>query len=469
MTYADRLRHYDAGQKKCLVCKEPLPAHDTWPGFHLQYCGDQECAAEIQRLRPTARFIGPNTHKCEGPGCSNFVPAGFYHPLAGYLTCSGECWIRRRTKGNRLLKCGCGCGQEFLGRAERKPIDGKYFLSPRHYGDYLHKKYVEEMGGPFAELFEEYLEGFAKLHYSEQQTARRAIGPFFMFLQEEGITSIQQVTKKTITKYMAWARKAGRDQLNAVVSYISTFFQWAISEGRYEGGNPVVSLIHRVRVPKRKPRPLEDDELELTWQILKERGNARLRLAAAIAEEAGLRIGEICRLRLSDIDPKRRRLFVRTPNKTMEERWAFFSEKTLKYYEEWMQERDACCGHDFLLHNTRGNPCLVSALGPEFRRTLCKEFRGKKIHETGFDHWSTHRFRHTMATHLADGGADARVVMASGGWKTFEAMGGYTRVNPDVARRGYDEAMKRSREKKATRQRKPISLDELRDHFKKSA
>ena len=465
MTYEQMLHHHGDGERRCPVCKDPLPAHDTWPGHRFQYCGQAECAAKVNHYR----FIPGNSYRCEGPNCQNFVPEGFYDLRAGYYTCCGECWIRRRTKGNRLLTCGCGCNRQFLGRAERKPIDGKYFLSPRHYGDYQHKQYVIEMAGPYADLFNEYLEGFAEGHYSEVQTARRSLGPWFRFLQEEGITSLQQVTPKTVTKYIAWAHKSGRAHLHRVISYVSTFFMWAIVEGHYKGGNPVVSLIHRMRVPKSMPRPLEDDELEFTWKLLKERGNSRLRLAAAIAEEAGLRIGEICRIRLSDIDTKRRRLFVRLPNKGKEERWAFFSDKTLKYYKEWMKERDPNCGHDSLLHNMRGNPCLVAQLGQEFRRTLCKEIGGKKLHETGFDNWLTHRFRHTMATHLANGGADATVVMASGGWKTFEAMGRYTRVNPDVARRGYDEAMKRSREKKATRQRKPINLDELRDHFKKTA
>jgi integrase len=356
LTYEDRLRHFEEGERLCPVCKKSLPAHDTWPGFHFQFCGSPDCAAKIER----SRYIGPNERKCAGPGCDNFVPAGFYHPKASFLTCCGKCWIRRRTKGNRLLSCGCGCGQEFLGKAERKPIDGKYFLSARHYGNYLHAKYVTETSGVFRDLVVEYLEGFAILHYKEQQTARRALGPFFRFLNEEGISSLNDVEPKTITKYLAWAKKSGRRGHNLPVSYISTFFKWAIAEGHRKGGNPVVPLIHRTRVPKRKPRPLADNDLEFTWELLNERGNARLRLASAIAEESGLRIGEICRIRLQDVDTVRRQLFVRLPNKGNEERWACFSDKTLLYYDEWMNERNPGCGHDHLLHNMRGNPCRTA-------------------------------------------------------------------------------------------------------------
>jgi hypothetical protein len=46
-------------------------------------------------------------------------------------------------------------------------------------------------------------------------------------------------------------------------------------------------------------------------------------------------------------------------------------------------------------------------------------------------------------------------VMAAGGWKSAEAMAGYARVDHEVARRGYDEAMRRSfeQEKSAPRRR----------------
>jgi integrase/recombinase XerC len=89
----------------------------------------------------------------------------------------------------------------------------------------------------------------------------------------------------------------------------------------------------------------------MTWQILHERGTACLRFAVAIAVEAGLRIGEICNLRLNDVNLSRQTVFVRLPNKTKREREALFSHETKRYFIEWMAERNPLCTHDHVLHN----------------------------------------------------------------------------------------------------------------------
>jgi hypothetical protein len=54
-----------------------------------------------------------------------------------------------------------------------------------------------------------------------------------------------------------------------------------------------------------------------------------------------------------------------------------------------------------------------------------------------------------MSTALATGGANASTVMAIGGWTTFKAMCGYTKIDEGVAIDGYTVAMKRSKELRA--------------------
>jgi integrase/recombinase XerC len=463
------IRKYKDGERDCAVCSGHLPAHETWPGAKFPFCGKPECAA-VLKAHKSGRYIGPNEHKCEGPDCKNFIREGRYDRRADYLVCCGECWVRRRTKGNRLVKCGCSCNQEFLGRAERKPINGLYFLSSKHYGAYQQEQYLVSSTGPLLPIVKEFLEGFAALHYGEHYTLRKSIGPFFEFLQIAGIASLEDVTPKTISAYLAWGKKTTRRSVANSPSFISTFFKWAIASGYRNGGNPVVPLIHRSRKQWRMPRPLDNKQLDFTWDLLHKRGNARLRLAAAIAEEAGLRLGEICRLRIQDIDLTRQRLFVRLPTKGKRERYAFFSDKTKRYYSEWMAERDPRAKHDRMLHNTRLDPCTVSTLGHEFSRVLCKTYLGKQRNEEGWDTWSTHALRHTMASNLVSAGADAATVMAAGGWKTYEAMCGYARVDDEVARRGYEDAMKRvHQQKQQAPRKKALSLTEFLDLKRKKA
>jgi integrase len=171
-------------------------------------------------------------------------------------------------------------------------------------------------------------------------------------------------------------------------------------------------------------------------------------LAAAIGEEAGLRASEVCRLRLEDVFFKEQRLFVRCPNKAMVERWALFGEKTKYYYIKWMAERRTDCDHDGLLHNHHGGRLKYGALRDEYLRTLSKVLRGKRGVQTGFDRWLTHRLRHTFATTLAEGGADAITIKGLGGWQSFQVMEGYIETNADGVGRGYHAAMKKAAEQK---------------------
>lgn len=123
--------------------------------------------------------------------------------------------------------------------------------------------------------------------------------------------------------------------------------------------------------PKRRiPRPLKPEELATLWHLLIERGDARVRFADDLGEDAGLRPSEICRVRISDVDLEAQRVHVRLPNSTMTERDAFIGEKTIQYFHEWMRERDANCGHDYYWEAVRGpSPpavagVLIRAFGP---------------------------------------------------------------------------------------------------------
>ena len=67
-----------------------------------------------------------------------------------------------------------------------------------------------------------------------------------------------------------------------------------------------------------------------------------------------------------------------------------------------------------------------------------------------------------MASNLASGGADVNTIMKCGGWTTYEAMVGYTRVNDSLARHSYDSAMQVVRKPKAAEpRRKSLSVADL--------
>jgi integrase len=461
MNFKDRIKTFKNGEKGCPICGTPLPAHRAWPGFRYQLCGKQECHSKFKAENCRAKFIPANTQRCGVSGCENYLPEGWYWFRPTTKSCSPECWLSHFLSVRPGVPCGCGCGENVQRCDSALSKDGLNFVDRAHVGNYNMQNTFGQCG-PFESIAKEYFNGFAQIHYRTPKKHLPCLLPLFWYLNEQGFTDLEDVGAPTITAFLNWGKTVGRKTAQYSPSTLSTFFNWMIAEGRRKEPNPVIPLIHKEPFKNRKPRPLDAIELELLWKLLAERGNARTRLAAAIAEEGGLRIGEVCNLRLSDIDMVQQRAFIRLPNKTNTERWAFFGGKTKAYFAEWMLERDPDCRHDHVLHNHLSDPMTTGTMTYEFNHILCKVYRGQKINEVGLDKWSFHRLRHTMASNLVAAGAGAATVMAAGGWKSHDAMAGYAKVDEDLARRGYDEAMRRAKEQAfKTPQRRSLTPADL--------
>ncbi len=341
------------------------------------------------------------------------------------------------------LVCSCGCGKEFQRRKSDIRPGGATYASVKHAGAHRRRSYLEGMCGRFLPIVTEYLDGFASHRYKDLGKIRSSVCPFVLFLNERGIADLERVTPKTITEFISWSEEVDYKNASHNISVLTGFFKWANLYGYRNSVCPVVPKFHGKRRPHYMPRPYTADEMEFIWRLAQERGSSRVRAVLAIGEEAGLRLGEICRLRKEDVDLEGRRLFVRLPNKTDCERWALFSDKTARYITEWLQERAEDCGHDRLFHNSIGGPPLPETMHRALCRTFCKMYAGEIIHAEGLDEWSTHRLRHTMASNLASGGASVSTIMSAGGWKSPSSMLVYTKTNEANARRGYDDAMRR--------------------------
>lgn len=445
--------YFHADDKLCVVCGEPVGPVDCWPSHNQFVCDKPECVAEV-KTRRTWQFIDRNVQKCTAPECTNFVPEGLYSPKTTKFACSIKCHQRLHSNGGKTEHtcANPNCGVKFYRRP--KPAFKNQFHSRTCFGDYLINKALKR-AGQYMPLAKEYL-GWAAIRYRSLTGVRCALGQLLEFLNAEGISSIEDVTPAVITKFQAssgW--KTGRP-----LGLLSTFFNWAIVMGHRKSPNPIIPRIHRIPRKRPLPRPYSQEEVNLIWALLAERGNARARAIIALAFESGARIGEIANARLQDLDLEKQRLFIRLPNKTMTERWAFFHDQTIRYMKEWLAERDPNCGHDFLFHNSHGQPCTKYALFYEFERIMCRVVDGKRVNDIGFDKWSFHRCRHTFGTNLARNGADMATIMAAGGWTTASAMTGYTKIDDEMMRRGYTETMTRIAEQQEP-ESVEVSFDDL--------
>ena len=146
----------------------------------------------------------------------------------------------------------------------------------------------------------------------------------------------------------------------------------------------------------------------------------------------GLRVTELCTLRLEDVDLDRG--VVRAVGKGRKERLVPMGEAAraaiLRYIELARPELGGVRGRRVLFVNGRGQPITRQGFWKIVKRHAASAGIDKPI--------SPHRLRHSFATHLLAGGADLRVVQALLGHADIGTTQIYTHVHSKRLRQIYD-------------------------------
>ncbi len=110
---------------------------------------------------------------------------------------------------------------------------------------------------------------------------------------------------------------------------------------------------------------------------------------------AGLRISEVCNLKIADIDSKNMQIFIRE-GKGNKDRYSILSKENLKILREYWKIYQP---KEYLFSGRY----RTDAISP---RSIQREFE-KSISKTGITkHATVHSLRHSFATHLLDAGTD---------------------------------------------------------------
>ena len=206
-------------------------------------------------------------------------------------------------------------------------------------------------------------------------------------------------------------------------SYFQTFFAWLETSGR-RGTDPA-AVLHRIKKPRRKPRPFRQAQVE---RILDGGAYKRTRDIMTIAALSGLRIGEIVKIRGEDVD------------------WDVGELHTV---------RKGALEHVIALH-----PVLIE-LAREYPRSgwwfpspssnvtfpnggghiLMKSASARvsyAIRQSGISsgRLTGHSFRHYYATQLLAGGVSIRVVQELLGHASLATTQLYTEVSPEQLHEG---------------------------------
>ena len=164
----------------------------------------------------------------------------------------------------------------------------------------------------------------------------------------------------------------------------------------------------------RLPEVLSEEEVLLLIRVTK---NLKHRTILTMLYSAGLRIGELLRLQLTDINLERRQLFIRR-SKGRKDRYAFLAEASIPLLMNYLETYRP---RYWFVEGSPGQPYSASSV---------RGFLGQSCRAAGIRKRVTpHTLRHSFATHLLENGVDIRYIQELLGHSKPETTMIYTHIS----------------------------------------
>jgi integrase/recombinase XerC len=248
------------------------------------------------------------------------------------------------------------------------------------------------------------------------------------------------MTTSAIRQWLASARAhgAGSPTVARRIASVRCFAHWAVRQGVLSA-DPTLRL-HTPRLKPDLPRVADSERLNDALDTLARVADDPLAVRDLVLMEllygSGVRVSEVCSIDVGDIDLARRTVTVM--GKGAKQRVVPLTGACMRALDRWLTVRDevARAGVSALLVGSRG-----ARLDVRVARRV--------VHEStsafpDLPDLAPHGLRHSMASHVLEGGADLRYVQQLLGHASLASTQIYTHVSPDRMRSAYENAHPRA-------------------------
>ena len=263
------------------------------------------------------------------------------------------------------------------------------------------------------------------------------IDPYFCLIPLQKELSIRKYSRRTIKSYMKYNRDfllfLGKEPKNVDDEDIKKYLYYVV-EGKkvststlniiinalkfYYGEILKKNFIYEVKRPKKdKKLPVVLSREEIA-KILSSVDNIKHRALLMLAYSAGLRVGEVVKLKPEDIDANRKLICVKG-SKGRKDRYTLLSNTVMDVLRKyWKRYRP----HKWLFEGAKEGMHLSTRTADKIFRNACKKAGINK--EVSF-----HSLRHSFATHLLESGTDLRYIQELLGHAHSKTTEIYTHVS----------------------------------------
>jgi site-specific recombinase XerD len=236
----------------------------------------------------------------------------------------------------------------------------------------------------------------------------------FSSFVNKGLKNITSEDLKLYTLFLLEKENKSHTYANQAISSIKFLCKQVLQKEN------VTTNVYRPKKENKLPKVLSKEDI---MRILKSVNNEKHKTILFLTYSAGLRVGEVVRLKIEDIDSKRMLIHVRQ-GKGKKDRYTILSEAALiqlrKYYK---QERP----ETWLFPGGKQGRYLTERSVEKFFENACNQANIRKD-------VSLHVLRHSFATHLLEDGIDLRYIQELLGHSSSKTTEIYTHVTENSIR-----------------------------------
>lgn len=250
---------------------------------------------------------------------------------------------------------------------------------------------------------------------------RRDVEHFLAFLKREHIQKWREVEQQHVIDFLSFKKQqdyATASICRALIA-IKVFFRFLKREGLLTQN--VTLLLETPKIWQLIPDILSIEEMEvlLNQPDSSHEKGARDRAILEVLYASGLRVSELCQLKINHVDDT----YLRIQGKGGKERMVPIGRKAMEAIDHYLNFRDG-------IKTAKQEALFIGKGNRQIHRVtvwaIVKDYaRQARITKRIFPH----TFRHSFATHLLDNGADLRVIQELLGHASITSTDRYTHVS----------------------------------------
>ncbi|MDO5415974.1 MAG: site-specific tyrosine recombinase [Lachnospiraceae bacterium] len=266
-----------------------------------------------------------------------------------------------------------------------------------------------------------YLREVKKTSKNTEVSYQRDLLQLCAYLEEQGITDVNKVTKTSLNSYVLYLEKEGKatTTISRVLASVKAFFHYEFSVGNIR--KDPAELLKAPKIEKKAPTILTVEEIEALMAQPSGRNAKEIRDKAMLEllYATGIRVSELIHLEQRDVNLQVGFITCRDEQK---ERMVPFGKEAKKALVDYLEE-----SRGVLLKGEESPWLFINCSGQPMSRQgfwkIIKYYGGKAGIQSDI---TPHSLRHSFAAHLLKSGADIHAVQAMLGHSDMATTQMYT-------------------------------------------